>query len=117
MISEELKTYRQRVINYLKIISSFDEQNRYQEALIVSVPDKLLCMWFDDLAMPASLELPFSIFDATELDALRNFSEKLNKMGFVIRRPNEINLEELLKNQDWQEIVSEASLLLKMLNR
>lgn len=118
MISEEFKSYRQRIIDYLKLLSSAEEQRSYQkESAQVNVPDELLCMWFDDLAMPGSLKPGSSVLVPTEVEAIERFSEKLDKVGVLIRRPNEITLEELLKHQDWQNVIVEASSLLRDLKK
>lgn len=117
MISEEFKGYRQRIIDCLRLLSSAEEQIRYQESVQANAPDELLCMWFDDLAMPESLKPGSLVLAANEIAAIEKFSEKFDKVGVLIRRPNEITLEELLKTQAWQSIIVDASNLLQELHK
>lgn len=115
MNSEFFKSYRQRILDNLRLLSSVEEQIDYQASVHINVPDELLCMWFDDLNMPESLNVESSKFNGDEVTAIKTFSEKFNKAGVLIRRPNEITLEELLKHKDWQDLVVEAASLLKRL--
>lgn len=118
MISEEFKNYRQRIIDCLKLLSSTEEQISYQASVNVNVPDELLCMWFDDLSMPGSLKhVSAEALTTSEVAAIERFSEKIDKAGVLIRRPNEITLEELLRNQAWKNVIAEASSLLQELNK
>lgn len=118
MVSEEFKNYRQRIIENLKLLSSVDEQLGYQKAVAqVNVPDELLCMWFDDLNMPGSLKAANSILAASEISAIERFSEKFNKVGDLIRRPNEITLEKLHEHQEWKDLIIDASNLLNDLQK
>lgn len=116
MISDECPTYRERVIEVLELISSEEAQKSYQkEVPFVNVPDEILCMWFDDLRMPESLNNAGIVLSHTEKEELTKFSSLFDRASHLVKRPSEVTLENLIRNKDWQNLMSEASRLLVVL--
>lgn len=112
-MSEAIATYRNRIVEMLTILSSEDEQRSYQKNVpYINVPDELLCQWFDDLDMPKGLIDAKEVLNGEEVSELQKFCDHFNKVGVLIKRPNEITLEDLLKEKAWRELMQEAALLL-----
>ena len=117
-MNEAIAAYRSRVIEMLTILSSEEEQVSYQKNVpYINVPDELLCQWFDGLDMPKGLIDAREVFSIDEINLLQIFCEHFNRVGALIRRPNEISLDNLLEEQDWRSLMQEASALLVTLKR
>lgn len=67
------KRIRNRVIEYLELAASFDEQQRYERDVpIAYVPGEVIDSWGDNFPGGFERDLPrFSVFSADEVAALR----------------------------------------------
>ena len=107
MVSKQLifQRVRNRIIEYLEVASSFDEQRKYQKAVpFVSVPSEMINQFEDSVPNKGVLddfELP--VYSTVEQAALRQFYKT---WGDVAQNtPNPLPpLEETLKLTKWKEL-------------
>ncbi len=97
------ETFRERVVEHLELLSSIEEQLKYQRDVpIANVPAELVCYWFDDLDMPNSLQSCGDEFTEDELNTLRSFHEAFDKVHIV---KQDIHLNDLISSDDWKAFV------------
>ena len=108
-----LRQLRSNVIALLELYSSEAKQREYQKNVPwVPVPTELVEMWFTDTYHPneSSLSLAFS---PLELDALSRFHAYFDRITHgrekIVFGPD---LEELLKNDHWRQLMAEATVVL-----
>lgn len=106
-------SFHDSAIELLTLISSFDEQLKYEKSVpIANVPAELICMWFDDFYhLTDDFKKEFS---SKELDALSEFNTFYDdNLPFLLELKNE--LKEFHNSSVWKEISKEAKKTLKML--
>ena len=99
-----MNAYRVNIINFLKLVSDYDAQKKYQnEVPYVGVPYEMCCQWYDDFYHPETKEIK-EAFSEPELEKLREFNEIFNKYEKEVPEV----LEELHTFRGWREISNKA---------
>lgn len=107
MVSKQVifQRVRNRIIEYLEVASSFDEQRKYQKAVpFESVPSEMINLFEDSVPNKGVLddfELP--VYSTAEQAALRQFYKTWEDVAQ--NTPNPLPpLEETLKLTKWKEL-------------
>ena len=101
---------KRHIIELLQLLASEQKQLDYEKSVpIADVPAELLCMWFDDLYYPGSIEAQF---DSSEAATLARF----NAFYGVERKklpPGFGTIRTWLANPTWRKIMAAADEALK----
>ena len=103
-------SHRTNIIETLKLISSLEEQLKYEKGVpIAHVPYELFCMWFDDFYHPSSPDF-ISSFNEKELSDLSEFNQFFDEIGKTVNTSKDVS--NLQKDSNWIAIQSRAKKLL-----
>jgi len=98
------------VLRHLELLSSLEIQAKYErDVTIVDVPAELVCVWFDDLGLPASAS---ELFVGENLESVQAFSDFLERAAQELAG---LGLSELHSHPLWLQVVAEARSLLQRL--
>lgn len=99
-----------QVLRHLELLSSLELQAQYQRDVeIAHVPAELVCVWFDDLDLPASAP---KLFVGENVESVRAFSDLLERAAHDLEG---LGLSELHSHPLWLQVVAEARILLQRL--
>ena len=103
-----MNPFRVDIVNLLNVISDYETQIEYQQAVpYVGVPDELVCQWFDDLYHPTA-EIFIAAFDEDEKQLLYKFNEIFSE--YADNLPDTI--EDLHRSPHWQKVARSAKKIL-----
>jgi hypothetical protein len=107
-------TFRVGVMEVLELLSSSKKQFEYADRLPnISILTELVCLWFDDIYIPDnSFKQCFSEEELAAMAAFNTYFEKQYKL-----LPDHVGIPELLKNENWQQIMGQARQTLAILRR
>jgi hypothetical protein len=101
---------RTEVLHHLELLASPDLQVRYEhDVKMANVPAELVCVWFDDLNLPASAP---ELFAGGNVELVQGFSALLEKTA---KELDGLALSELHAHPAWLKVVAEARGLLQRL--
>ena len=104
--------FRARIIEALDLLSSSKKQLEYALSLPnVSVSSELVCLWFDDTYIPDDAFK--RCFSNEELDAMAIFDNDFETRHKLL--PENVGINELLENENWQQIMHQARRMLVVL--
>jgi hypothetical protein len=102
---------RKNIIETLKLISSFKEQEEYQETVtIAQVSAEIFCNWFDDFYHPYDKSFQDS-FSKQELSLLEEFNVYFKSNGKYL--PETHDIKTWFENNAWIGISKKAKEILK----
>ena len=108
----ETPNTKDHIIEILQLIASEQKQLEYEKTVpIADVPSELLCMWFDDLYHPGSVEAQFDSKDAQALAQFNDF------YGAETKRlpPSRGTIRTWLADPTWRKIMAAAEEALRQL--
>lgn len=107
---------RNRIIEYLELAASFEEQRRYERAVpIAHVPYEVINQWDDWVwTDPASNTYNLDIYAAAEVDALCHFWETLAKVSDAVP-DNYPALSDVQATPEWMLLRETAERALEVL--
>ncbi len=98
------------VLLHLELLSSLELQARYERDVeIADVPAELVCVWFEDLDLPASAP---KLFASEDVESVQAFSDLFER---VARELEGLGLSDLHAHPSWLQVVAEARSLLQRL--
>lgn len=100
---EGQSTLRDAVISHLELLASLELQTRYErDVKIADVPAELVCIWFDDLDLPASAS---KLFVGDDLESVRAFSDFFES---AMKELANLTLSDLHSRALWLKVVERA---------
>jgi hypothetical protein len=111
--TRKFMSFHDKAIELLTLISSFEEQLKYEKLVpLANVPAELVCMWFDDFYHLT--EEFIKDFSSKELNALSAFNAFYDeKLPSLLELENELN--EFHNSIVWREVSEEAKKTLNVL--
>lgn len=111
-----IQRIRNRIIDYLELASSFDEQSAYQEAAPhINVPNEVINQWEDWISPDWSNYIIPPVFSPDEIIAIGQFYDVWNAVAAATPDPLP-PLQKLLDTVEWQRLASAAAEFLTVLN-
>lgn len=109
-----LQRIRNRIIENLEILSSFDEQRDYAVRVpIVYVPYELISSWEDYVSEPRPSHFSDPVFSEAERNAIQAFHREWNTAADAL--PNNYPpFEDVLEAPYWAQLRDAASIALKV---
>ncbi len=110
--------FRNRIIEYLELASSFEAQQHYREHVpIAHVPNEVINQWEDWVPTPpTNAEWDDVVYSADELTAIETFNSTWDRV--VAAMPNELQtLEQVQTLAEWTELRDAATAASAVLNR
>ncbi|MBU1245178.1 hypothetical protein KJ612_18390 [Myxococcota bacterium] len=100
---------RNRIVEHLKLTSSFEEQRAYQSAVpYVSVPNEVISQWEDWGPSPEDSVFTQPVFTLAEQEAMAVFQRVWEEV--VAATPKELpQLEDVLVLPEWKRLRDEAA--------
>ena len=110
-----IQRIRNRIIDYLELASSFDEQSAYQAAVpYVNVPNEVINQWEDWVSPDWSNYITAPVFSPDEIIAIGQFYDV---WGAVAASPSSLpTLQILFDTGEWQRLASAAAESLAVLH-
>jgi hypothetical protein len=98
-----LQRIRNRIIEYLELVSSFDDQREYQSGAPVHVPHEVINQWEDWVRGPRDPAFVQPLFTEEEQDAIARYHQIWNETA--ASTPNPLpDLESLFLTTEWQRL-------------
>lgn len=113
-----LQRIRNRVIEDLETVASYEEQRKYQGAVpFVNVATEIICMWAND-HVPQGWQSWFlpPVFTPEEIDAIARFDKELHAVSDALPKPTP-QIAELIGTECWERLRLAAAESLTVLQR
>jgi hypothetical protein len=100
---------RNRIIEYLELASSFDEQAEYQSAAPnIHVPSEVLNQWADWVSGDWREYIAAPVFTSDEIEAVARFHDVWS--GVCDATPDDLpDLQDLVGTMPWRQLAAAAS--------
>ena len=110
---ERQQLLRGRIVEYLRLLCSAEEQLEYQYNVpYVNVTVELVCIWFDDCYHPEN-NFFSSSFSNIELEAMANFNQAFDTIATSSLQGEEIpQIELFISTPEWTRLSRAASIAL-----
>ncbi len=113
--AEYRRVFRHNVREDLIMLSSPEAQLKFQRDVpFVCISVELACNWFDGHYFPDEPEF-VALFSSIEWKAITKFSDFFDSVTSTFDQDNYPEIEELLRNPDWLEVVEAAKIALASL--
>jgi len=127
---ESQMAYRQDIIDTLSLISSREEQLKYQlEVPVADVTAEIFCHWGDGCYRDGKYlneEWCLGVFSTAELEAMAEFNQVLNSIGDALSQKSRVEqytpsrqwaprIEEFVLTPEWAKLSEAAAKALKVL--
>ena len=111
-----IQRIRNRIIDYLELASSFDEQSAYQAAVPhINVPNEVINQWEDWVSPDWSNYITAPVFSPDEIIAIGQFYDVWEAVAAAT--PNTLPpLQTLFDTGEWQRLASAAAASLTVLH-
>jgi hypothetical protein len=106
-----LQRIRNRIIEYLELASSFENQRQYQSVAPVNVANEIINRWEDCVREPRDSGFAAPVFSAAEQEAVAQFHNIW--IAVAANTPDSLpDLESLFTTAEWQRLRAAALLAL-----
>jgi hypothetical protein len=98
-----LQRIRNRVIEYLELASSYEDQREYQSRVPIHVPNEIVNQWEDWVQCPGDLTFSEPVFSAAERDAVVRFHAVWDEVANNTPDPLP-DVEDLFVTEEWRRL-------------
>jgi hypothetical protein len=99
---------RNRIIETLELVSSFEAQFQYQSHQVCHVPDQVILWWYDWVGDPIRPDFPAPVFSPAEVEAMHRYHAVVESV--CDHTPGRLpDLEHLVTTPVWQHLRSAAA--------